>query len=136
MTQRLAIGIGCRRNCSGEAVAALVRRALMLVEVEVACGRGATPRLFTSEAKADEPGLAEAAAALGLPLIGLPQAELEAAAARCETRSERVQALFGLPSLAEAAALAGAGRDSLLVLKRISENGASCAVALRAEATP
>jgi hypothetical protein len=34
VTERLAIGIGCRRNCGGEAVAALVRRALKMVEAE------------------------------------------------------------------------------------------------------
>jgi cobalt-precorrin 5A hydrolase len=71
-----------------------------------------------------------AATLLGIELVGLPQAELERAASRCETRSERVLRATGLPSLAECAALAGAGPGSRLVLERISGGGASCAVAL------
>jgi precorrin-4/cobalt-precorrin-4 C11-methyltransferase len=89
--------------------------------------------LFTSDHKRHEQGLKDAAAALGIELVFLPRAALEAAAPRCETRSQRVEKLLGLPSLAEAAALAGAGGGSRLVLKRISENGASCAVAQSAE---
>jgi len=92
--------------------------------------------LFTAERKGDEPGLLEAAAVLGMRLILVPHSELQAAAPRCETHSERVQVLLGLPSLAECAALAGAGPGSRLILKRISEGGASCAVALPAEARP
>ena len=38
-------------------------------------------------------------------------------------------ALFGLPSIAETAALAGAGPSSVLLLARMSEGGASCAIA-------
>jgi cobalt-precorrin 5A hydrolase len=140
MTQRFAIGIGCRKGCAGHAIASLVRRALTL-----AAGPGAPPGgaqraleacLFTSRDKGEERGLSEAASALGMKLILLPRAELEAAASRCETRSPRVQALIGLPSLAEAAALAGAGEGSRLVLKRISEGGASCAVAGAPEIAP
>jgi cobalt-precorrin 5A hydrolase len=140
MTEHLAIGIGCRKGCAGESIAALVRRALALAARPgtgpVRTERIAEATLFTSEDKGEEAGLAEAAAALGMKLILLPRAELEAAASRCETRSERVQALIGLPSLAEAAALAGAGEGARLALKRISEGGASCAVARCAEIAP
>ena len=72
---------------------------------------GASTSVFTSQAKAGEAG-------------------------RCVTRSQRVEALLGLPSLAEAAALAGAGPHSRLILARISEGGASCAVAMNEEAPP
>ncbi|MFI5010993.1 MAG: cobalamin biosynthesis protein [Hyphomicrobiales bacterium] len=92
--------------------------------------------LFTAEAKGDERGLVEAAATLGTKLILLPRAELEAAAPRCETHSEREHRLLGLPTLAEAAALPGAGAGSRLILKRISAGGASCAVARPAEIAP
>jgi cobalamin biosynthesis protein CbiG len=89
--------------------------------------------IFTSEAKGEEEGLAEAAATLRMKLVLLPHAALEAAAPRCATRSALVQELIGLPSLAEAAALAGAGEGSRLVLERISKGGASCALAMPAE---
>jgi len=126
MMPRLAIGIGCRKGCSGDAVAGLVRRALAMADLseqEMA--------LFTSEAKRGEAGLAAAAAALGLDLVLLSHAALLAAAPRCVTHSLRVEALTGLPSLAEAAALAGAGAASRLILPRISKAGASCAIAIQ-----
>ncbi|MBP0574469.1 cobalamin biosynthesis protein, partial [Mycobacterium tuberculosis] len=63
-------------------------------------------------------GLAEAAAALGLPLVFLPEAALAAAAPGAVTRSERVVALFGVPSIAETAALAAAGPNARLVVPR------------------
>jgi cobalt-precorrin 5A hydrolase len=42
-------------------------------------------------------------------------------------------AMFGLPSIAEAAALAGAGPSSVLLVARMSDGGASCAIAGRQE---
>jgi cobalt-precorrin 5A hydrolase len=137
MRPRFAIGIGCRKGCSGEDIASLVRRALTLAPApEMAVGSMQAAResvIFTSEAKGEEEGLAEAAATLRMKLVLLPHAALEAAAPRCATRSARVQELIGLPSLAEAAALAGAGEGSRLVLERISKGGASCALAMPAE---
>jgi cobalt-precorrin 5A hydrolase len=137
MRPRFAIGIGCRKGCSGEDIASLVRRALALAPAsEMAVGSMQAAResvIFTSEAKGEEEGLAEAAATLRMKLVLLPHAALEAAASRCATRSARVQELIGLPSLAEAAALAGAGEGSRLVLERISKGGASCALAMPAE---
>jgi cobalamin biosynthesis protein CbiG len=70
-----------------------------------------------------------------MDLITLPQHELLTAAPRCVTRSARVEAVTGLPSLAEAAALAGAGANSRLLLARISEDGVSVAVAGNEEPT-
>jgi cobalt-precorrin 5A hydrolase len=134
MRPRLAIGIGCRKGCDGENIAALVRQALALAARSETAAAGTQALrenvIFTSEAKREEKGLAEAAATLGMKLVFLPRAKLEAAAPRCTTRSTRVEALIGLPSLAEAAALAGAGEGSRLVLQRISEGGASCAMAV------
>ena len=54
-------------------------------------------------------GLHEAAARLSLPLMFLPESSVKNVACKTETRSERVVQLFGLPSVAETAALAGAG---------------------------
>ena len=133
MSLRFAIGVGCRKGCAGEHIAALVRHALARArQSEKAIDGTQALRedvIFTSEAKHDEEGLVEAAAMLGMKLVCLPRAELAAAASRCVTRSPRVEALIGLPSLAEAAALAGAGKGARLVLQRISEGGASCALA-------
>lgn len=119
---RLAIGIGCRSGVPEEAVVALVGQALAGVA-------GEPLALFTIAGKETEPGLSAAAARLGLPLVFVPKSDLEAVADRVETRSERVVALFGLPSVAEAAALAGAGAGSRLVVPRISGDGVTCAIA-------
>jgi cobalt-precorrin 5A hydrolase len=121
----LAVGIGCRSGVSGEVIADLVARTLDEV------GEEATPvALFTVLDKQSEAGIAEAAARLGFALVHLPRAALEAVADRVETRSERVIELFGVPSIAEGAALAGAGPGSRLVVPRRAERGATVAVAL------
>lgn len=85
--------------------------------------------LFTSVDKQSEPGIAAAAARLALPLVYLPRAALEAAAPGAQTRSERVVALFGVPSVAETAALAGAGPGATLIVPRMASGGATCAIA-------
>ncbi len=119
---QLAIGIGCKSGVSADAVVALV---------EKACGQidGKPAALYTAEEKQAEPALGEAAARLRLPLIYLPSSALKAQANRAVTRSKRVLALFGLPSIAETAALAGGGPGALLVLPRITAGGVTCAVA-------
>lgn len=120
----VAIGIGCKRGCSSDAIAALVKRAIV-----VASCAGAPATLFTHEAKRSEAGLADAAKALGLPLVYLEPQVLQDASLRAATNSPRVTAMFGLPSIAEAAALAGAGPSSVLLVARMSDGGASCAIA-------
>jgi cobalt-precorrin 5A hydrolase len=85
--------------------------------------------MFTTIEKRAEPGILAAAAELAIPLAYLPRSALEAVAPAAATRSERVVALFGVPSVAETAALAGAGPGARLVVTRISADGASCAIA-------
>jgi cobalt-precorrin 5A hydrolase len=123
----VAIGIGCKRGCSSEAIVALVERT-----IAASCA-GAPAALFTHEAKKSEAGLASAAKALGLPLVFLDGQVLRQASLRAATNSPRVTAMFGLPSIAEAAALAGAGPSSVLLVARMSDGGASCAIAGKKE---
>lgn len=120
----IAIGLGCRKGCSGEAIATLVRRARALASCE-----DENAALFTHAAKSGETGLVEAARGLGLPLVFLEARVLESASGRAATQSAKVAHLFGLPSIAETAALTGAGPASYLIAPRISEAGASCAIA-------
>jgi len=122
----VAIGVGCRAGVPGEAIAALVRRAL----AEFGAPEGER-RLFTLAAKAGEPGLVEAARLIGATLTPLPLAAL--AVPRILTPSPVVQARFGVPAIAEAAALAGAGAGGKLLGPRLAADGATCAVALSAE---
>jgi cobalt-precorrin 5A hydrolase len=119
----IAVGLGCRRGVSGAVIASLVREALASVEQQGAAA------LFTAEGKRAEAGLAQAAQALAMPLHFLPQEALEAVAHLAQTRSPRVEALFGVPSVAETAALAGAGPGAVLILPRITRDNATCAIA-------
>ncbi len=79
--------------------------------------------------KGGEPGIAAAATSLGVPLVLVPRADLEAAGARTATRSERVVALMGVPSVAEAAALAAGGPAARLLAPRTAIGPATCALA-------
>src|SRR5262249_44152811 len=99
----IVAGVGCRKGASADDIGAVIADALARA--------GVAPRaldlIAAPELKRGEPGLAAAAAALGVPLVLIAKADLEAAGARAETRSERVLALMGLPCVAEAAARGG-----------------------------
>jgi len=85
--------------------------------------------LCTIEDKRGEPGIAEAARALGIPLLFFARDALAAAMPGATRSSPRVAALFGVGSVAEAAALAGAGAGARLVVPRQSKDGVTCAIA-------
>ncbi len=90
---------------------------------------GASIGLFTIADKRDEVGLAEAAHRLGLALVLLPRAVLRDQAPFVQTCSPYSARRFDVPSVAEAAALAGAGPGAVLMVPRIARDGATCAIA-------
>jgi cobalt-precorrin 5A hydrolase len=122
----IVAGIGCRRGTPANAIAAAIEAAL----AGAGAARSALAIVATSETKHDEPGIAAAAAALGVRLVLVPQDALAGASARTLTRSARVEALAGVPSLAEAAALAAAGPAARLVGPRLALGAATCALAI------
>jgi cobalt-precorrin 5A hydrolase len=147
---RIAIGVGCRKGCSADAIEILIHRALTLVPSfpqrrESMMGHregGETDSrfrgnddpfdiagLFTLVDKQSEPGLAEAAKRLDLTLTFLSRETLRDQAVRVQTAAPHAEAAFGVPSVAESAALAGAGPDAVLIVRRIAEGGATCALA-------
>ena len=75
--------------------------------------------------------LAEAAQRAGLDLVLLTLDELREAAHLCVTHSEHSMTHYGIPSVAEAAALAAAGAGARLLLPRIVGRNATAAVAGR-----
>ena len=131
MTARLAIGVGCRMGCSAEAIADLVRRTVLDCALTL---EAAGPRLFTLIDKGEEPGLRGAAASLGLQLAPLSRDALLAAMSGVVTPSELAARRFGVGSVSEAAALAGAGSGAKLLRPRSAANGATCAIASGAAA--
>ncbi|WP_400766306.1 cobalamin biosynthesis protein [Methylosinus sporium] len=88
--------------------------------------------LFTIESKRGENGLHDAARLLNLPLVFLPLDTLLARKGELLTRSPRVEALTGVGSVAEAAALVGAGAGSRLLGPRLGSAGLTCAIARNA----
>ncbi len=122
----LYAGIGCRRDCPAEEILALLAEALRRAGAEEVAG------LATAERKRDEGGLIEAARRLARPLRYLADAEL--AAVQAATPSPAAERALGLPSVAEAAALAAAGPRARLRLARIKSERATCALAEAEEA--
>lgn len=123
MTNRVLIaGIGCRRNVAADDIVGLVRQAIADADGELAAL--AAPRF-----KSDEPALLEAARSLGVDLTLVDDAALEAAQPRCVTHSACAERSAGVASVAEGAALAAAGPEGVLVLPRISNARATCALA-------
>ena len=133
----IAAGFGCRSRCSAADICAALELALAANGARVADVNG----LFGAELAAPA-ALREAAALLGKPLVLLPRAALAATAGSALTRSVRVLARFGLPSIAETAALAGAlelGAGGTLAARllspRLAAGAATCALARLAEGT-
>jgi cobalt-precorrin 5A hydrolase len=121
----IVAGVGCRAGASAGEIEAAIAAALDRAGLAAA----ALGMIATSSAKAGEPGIAAAAFARGVKLVVVPQAEFEAAGARAVTRSERVLALTGVPSVSEAAALAACGPGARLLAPRIAIGPATCALA-------
>ena len=127
--QRMALGVGCARNCPPEELKALVMG--VLTEAEVA--PGALRGLFTLDLKADEPAVLALAETLGVPLRVFDAATLEAETPRLETPSDVVFAEVGCHGVAEAAALAGAGPEAALTWPKVKTAMATCALAVAPE---
>ena len=108
----LTVGVGASRGVSTAEVLDLIRQSL----ADAGLAEGSIAELATVDAKADETGLLEAAAALGVPLTIHPAKTL--AAVQVPNPSEVVRDAVGTASVAEAAALIGGGE--LLVPKRKS----------------
>ena len=126
----IVAGVGCRKGASVDDIIAVIDAALLsagLAQAELAL-------IATATFKADERGIAAAASARGLPLTLIAQAELEAAGARAVTKSQRVLALTGVPSVAEAAALAAGGPNARLLGPRTALGPATCALAVLEQA--
>jgi cobalt-precorrin 5A hydrolase len=131
MSARYAAGLGARRGVAAQVIVDLVR--------DVAARHGAPlsrVTLYTLESKAGEAGLQEAAQTLGVELVFLPLEALKARKGAAATHSPRVQAMFGVGSVAEAAALVGAGPGSRLLAPRVATPYAACALAISAEEDP
>jgi cobalt-precorrin 5A hydrolase len=121
----IVAGIGCRRGAAAVDIEAAILAALARAGIRAADLNA----IATSTAKETEAGIATAASTFGVGIMPIAEAALKAAGARVATRSDRVLALTGVPSLAEAAALAAAGPSSRLIASRLVVGAATCALA-------
>ena len=125
----LVVGVGASKGAPVNEVLGLISDALRGAGLSA----GNIAELATVDAKADEPGIVQAAQRLGVPLVAHSAEEL--AAVEVPNPSDAPLAAVGTPSVAEAAALVGGGE--LLVPKRKSERAdghpamATCAVVRR-----
>ena len=120
----IVAGIGCRRDVSAADVAAALDWAL--------CEAGLTSRdlgcIATAAAKCDETGISDTAAARGVRFVLVSPSDLVAAGRRCVSHSDSAMAAVGVPSVAEAAALAVAGNQGRLLMPRIVRGAVTCAL--------
>ncbi|MFE5817482.1 precorrin-3B C(17)-methyltransferase [Streptomyces sp. NPDC056479] len=125
----LVVGVGASKGAPVDEVLGLIGSALG----DAGLSPGSLAELATVDAKAAEPGIVEAAARLGVPLVTHSAEEL--AGVEVPHPSDAPLAAVGTPSVAEAAALVRGGE--LLVPKRKSERAdgrpamATCAVVRR-----
>jgi cobalt-precorrin 5A hydrolase len=125
----IVAGVGCRKGVQPVEVKAVILAALERAGIAVSELRV----IATIAAKSRERAIEVAALAMRVPLVLLPPADLLAASMRVATRSERTRALVGVPSVAEAAALAAGGPAARLIVPRIVVGPATCALAAAEE---
>jgi cobalt-precorrin 5A hydrolase len=124
VTRAYAFGIGARPGVDPDALVALLR--------ETAESQGIDLKeavLATIDARENEAGIHAAAKILEMELLFLPIESLQRRNADGFTRSLRVVELFGVGSIAETAALAGAGEGSQLLTPRTIAGALTCAIA-------
>ena len=121
----IVAGIGCRRYASANVIDELLSAALALHGID----ENALVAIVTEAGKVQEPGLRMVARRRGVELRGIATEELAAVADRVHTKSDRVLAARGVPSVAEAAALVAAGPGGRLLGARIANPQATCAIA-------
>ncbi|MGO4407199.1 cobalamin biosynthesis protein [Bosea sp. RAF48] len=122
---RLVAGIGIRPGTEAADILACLDEALAIAGLSGT----ATPRFATLASRAAEAGMVAAAADRTAELVAIPDEALKGFEAACATRSTRIASLYGVGSVAEAAALAGAGPGGQLVQPRIATARVTCALA-------
>jgi cobalt-precorrin 5A hydrolase len=122
----IVAGIGCRLGTPAEEIEHAIGRALNAFGLASA----KVDLIATVVDRAAEPGLVEVARRMAVDVVACATDEMSVVARRALTLSPRVVALKGVPSVAETAALAVAGRNARLLGPRVVLKGATCAIAV------
>ena len=121
----LVAGIGLRPGTAAADILSCLDATLAVAGLSGA----PTPVFATLAARAAETGLVAAAAERQAGIVAIPDEALKGFEAACATRSTRIASLYGVGSVAEAAALAAAGADGRLVQARVAHARVTCALA-------
>jgi cobalt-precorrin 5A hydrolase len=122
------IGIGTTSRVTVEDVLAIIAAAKAKIELDP--GARDVDSISTLDRDALNHVLYDAARQAGLSLLLLQVDQLKAAAKDCLTHSEKSQKLYGVPSVAEAAALAAAGANAKLLIPRFCGRNTTASVAI------
>lgn len=121
----ITAGIGLRAGASEADILACLDRTLAAAGL----GAGMVRRFATLASRLDESGLVAAARTRQAELVAIPDEALKGFEASCATRSTRIASLYGVGSVAEAAALAAAGPGATLIQPRVATDRVTCALA-------
>jgi len=122
----IVAGIGCGRGTSSQDIVDLIAVALSNFGI----ARENLAAIATETSKADEHGIVGAARSLSIPVLRCPIVDLGRVTDQVLTHSLRVQAIKGVPSIAEASALVAAGANARLLGARVAANRVTCAIAI------
>ena len=122
----IVAGVGSRREISADEIEQVVR--LALGTFKLAAER--LDAIATERLKAGDPAFPEAARRLSVKLMTCTLDDLDRVASQVLTRSKLALEAKGVPSIAEASALIGAGRNSRLLGTRVATASATCAIAV------
>jgi len=122
----IVAGVGSRLGVAADELERAVRLALDRFRVPV----DRLEAIATDGDKAAQPAYVEAARRFAVRLVGCSRADLDRVAGQIMTPSQRTLGIKGVPSIAEASALAAAGRNACLLGARVATDVATCAIAV------
>lgn len=122
----IVAGVGFRRDVSADELENVVRLALGVFQLPAE----RLDAVATESDKAADPAITEAVRRLSTRLMGCTLEDLDRVAGQVLTPSKLVLEAKGVPSIAEASALVGAGRNARLLGTRIATAAETCAIAV------
>lgn len=123
--QNLALGVGSERGIEAAELIELVTETLAAQDLPPLALAG----VFSIDLKMDETAVQELAAHFDIPARFFDLAELQAQETRLANPSAVVKAEIGVAGVAEAASLAAAGEQGVLIVEKHKSRRATCAIA-------
>ena len=121
----LVMGLGCERHADPSELIALAEQVLS----DHGLSPASLAALTSIDLKADEAAVHAVAAHFGIPARFFSVEELNRETPRLKNPSEIVAKEVGVPGVAEAAALAGAGPNADLIVEKTRSTRGTCAIA-------